>query len=199
MLFRSIGLAAAFKRQVVAEGVESIDQLLLLLELGCDTMQGFCLARPMSAERMGEWLSRFHPDPLWSLSASPRPSRDHFELLLAEANHRHWIDQVIAATNAGECQNMQTALADFRQCRFGQWCQREGARRFHGLPEFADIERIHAAIHGQAEILCAARRAGLEDEIRAREQELLAMHQEMALLLRRFRLHLAEDALVETE
>ncbi|HEY8607006.1 MAG TPA: EAL domain-containing protein [Noviherbaspirillum sp.] len=49
-----IRLAHALEMEVVAEGVETTEQLKLLQELQCDQTQGFLLARPM----MGEDLSR---------------------------------------------------------------------------------------------------------------------------------------------
>jgi diguanylate cyclase (GGDEF)-like protein len=42
----------------LAEGVETEAQLLRLLELGCDTFQGFLLGGPMSAEGMTELLQK---------------------------------------------------------------------------------------------------------------------------------------------
>jgi diguanylate cyclase (GGDEF)-like protein/PAS domain S-box-containing protein len=62
-----ISLAEAFHQQVVAEGVETIEQLLLLLELGCDIIQGYCLARPMPVEQATAWLQGFQADPRWKL------------------------------------------------------------------------------------------------------------------------------------
>jgi len=43
-----IGLAAAFRRQVIAEGVETIEHGEVLLQLGCDLAQGYGIARPMA-------------------------------------------------------------------------------------------------------------------------------------------------------
>ncbi len=53
-----VQLAHALGLQVVAEGVETQGQHDILLELGCDELQGYLLARPMTAEALGEWLRR---------------------------------------------------------------------------------------------------------------------------------------------
>lgn len=45
-----LGMAEALKLDVVAEGIETEDQLRALLDLGCETGQGFLFARPQSAE-----------------------------------------------------------------------------------------------------------------------------------------------------
>ena len=44
-----LGLAAAFHRQVIAEGVETVDHGLMLLQMGCELAQGYAIARPMPA------------------------------------------------------------------------------------------------------------------------------------------------------
>lgn len=42
--------------EVVAEGVETVGQLALLRAMGCDTIQGYLLAKPMSADAVSEKL-----------------------------------------------------------------------------------------------------------------------------------------------
>jgi EAL domain-containing protein (putative c-di-GMP-specific phosphodiesterase class I) len=61
-----IGLAHAFKRQVIAEGVETIAHGTALLKLGCELAQGYGIARPMPASQMPEWVSTWRPDAAWS-------------------------------------------------------------------------------------------------------------------------------------
>ena len=46
-------LGQALSKQVVAEGIETSEQLALLRELGCEFGQGFLLSRPVDAERAG--------------------------------------------------------------------------------------------------------------------------------------------------
>ncbi len=42
-------------RRALAEGVETIEQGTLLLELGCDYGQGYVIARPMPATDVATW------------------------------------------------------------------------------------------------------------------------------------------------
>ncbi|WP_312488957.1 putative bifunctional diguanylate cyclase/phosphodiesterase [Massilia timonae] len=51
-----IAMAHGLKMVVVAEGVETGEQLLLLEELGCDMVQGYYLGHPSSAEKITEML-----------------------------------------------------------------------------------------------------------------------------------------------
>ena len=50
IVFGTIGLAHALNLKVVAEGVETEEQLAKLKELGCDLAQGFYLAEPLPSE-----------------------------------------------------------------------------------------------------------------------------------------------------
>jgi diguanylate cyclase (GGDEF)-like protein/PAS domain S-box-containing protein len=60
-----IGLADAFKLQVIAEGVETIAQGTLLLKLGCEMAQGYVIARPMPADALMAWAAQWRPDAAW--------------------------------------------------------------------------------------------------------------------------------------
>ena len=55
-------LAHAMQIRTVAEGVETPNERELLLELGCDIIQGFGIGKPMSADDATIWLENFTPD-----------------------------------------------------------------------------------------------------------------------------------------
>ncbi|WP_438970670.1 EAL domain-containing protein [Methylophaga sp.] len=55
-----IELADVFKRQTVAEGVETKADCETLLKMGCDTVQGYYIARPMPADEVLEWVKQYH-------------------------------------------------------------------------------------------------------------------------------------------
>lgn len=54
---------------IIAEGVESEAQRLLLARIGCDELQGYALARPLTAEEIPGFLARHQPRP------APGPDR----------------------------------------------------------------------------------------------------------------------------
>ena len=60
-----IGLATAFKREVIAEGVETVAHGTLLLKLGCKLAQGYGIARPMPGHEMPVWAAGWRPDAAW--------------------------------------------------------------------------------------------------------------------------------------
>ena len=56
-----IGLAKSFNREVIAEGVETVEQGVLLMRLGCDVAQGYGIAKPMPVEQVSRWVAQFVP------------------------------------------------------------------------------------------------------------------------------------------
>jgi diguanylate cyclase (GGDEF)-like protein/PAS domain S-box-containing protein len=60
-----IGLAQSFGYQVIAEGVETIEQGLLLQQLGCAHAQGYCIARPMPIDTFIDWARGWQHPSAW--------------------------------------------------------------------------------------------------------------------------------------
>ncbi len=53
-----VDMAHALKLRVVAEGVETRKQRDILVEMGCDELQGYLFAKPMRANELGLWAAR---------------------------------------------------------------------------------------------------------------------------------------------
>ena len=58
-----VRLAHALKMEVVAEGVETQEQMTVLTGLGCDILQGYFIARPMPAAQVPAWVAGRVPAP----------------------------------------------------------------------------------------------------------------------------------------
>lgn len=57
----TISMAKALNMSVVAEGVEREEQIAALNEMGCESLQGFLLSRPVPAAEIPDLLERRHP------------------------------------------------------------------------------------------------------------------------------------------
>jgi diguanylate cyclase (GGDEF)-like protein len=57
----TVAMAHALGLRVVAEGIETLEQCRLLMELGCDCGQGFLFARPMSVLAFERWFEQYAP------------------------------------------------------------------------------------------------------------------------------------------
>ena len=62
-----LGLAEAFNRPVIAEGVETPEHGEMLLRLGCHWGQGYAIARPMPAHELPLWLGTWTAPPNWKM------------------------------------------------------------------------------------------------------------------------------------
>ena len=56
-----VRLAHALQLRVVAEGVETAFQRHMLVKMGCDEMQGYLFAKPMSAQALSLWAAQENP------------------------------------------------------------------------------------------------------------------------------------------
>ncbi|HRJ23823.1 MAG TPA: EAL domain-containing protein [Thauera sp.] len=117
-----IGLAKAFRRQAVAEGVESIVHARRLLLLGCEFAQGYGIARPMPAAAVPVWVTAWRPDPSWQSAAEL--GRDQVLLLYAGAELAHWC--ALAAAALGN-QGAEVPAFDIEGSAFGRWLAAERA------------------------------------------------------------------------
>jgi diguanylate cyclase (GGDEF)-like protein/PAS domain S-box-containing protein len=66
-----IGLAQAFNRKVIAEGVESVRHGRALLEQGCSHGQGYGIARPMPAGDLAAWIEAWKAPEIWRAYTEP--------------------------------------------------------------------------------------------------------------------------------
>jgi hypothetical protein len=144
-----IGLASAFRRQVIAEGVETVAHGTLLLQLGCELAQGYGIARPMPAEAFPAWALAWRTDPDWV--NLPAVERADLPLLFASAEHRAWI-LALEAMLKDERSNPPPLNA--HECRFGRWLDHEGLARYGELAQFEPIMPLHIEIHALAEVMC---------------------------------------------
>lgn len=84
-----LGLARAFRREVIAEGVETLEHGLLLLHLGCEVAQGYGIARPMPGGEIMRWREQWRPDTVWTEARAL--DAGGLALLRAGVEQRAWL------------------------------------------------------------------------------------------------------------
>jgi diguanylate cyclase (GGDEF)-like protein/PAS domain S-box-containing protein len=68
LIAASIAMGHQLGMEVIAEGVETLDQLARLVELGCDMAQGYLISRPIVAAAVPTWIAN-HTSKLASITA----------------------------------------------------------------------------------------------------------------------------------
>jgi diguanylate cyclase (GGDEF)-like protein/PAS domain S-box-containing protein len=177
-----LGLATAFRRQAIAEGVETIAHGEMLLQLGCELAQGYGIARPMPAAQFPQWAADWRPDPAWA--DLPAISRDDLPLLFASVEHRAWIVGIETYLHGAR---EMPPLLDQTQCRLGQWLGAGGLARYHAQPVFKAIEALHNEAHGLAVSLCEQHQQGQTQAALARLAELHALRESLLSQLQALR------------
>ncbi|MGZ5052529.1 MAG: EAL domain-containing protein [Methylobacter sp.] len=137
-----LGLAEAFGRDVIAEGVETIEQGETLLRMGCELGQGYGIAKPLPADDFWAWSQDWRTYSAWQGATSV--SRDDLPLLFAGVEHRAWI---FALENYLKGESDAPPQLDDRQCRFGDWLQSKGTIRYGADAHFPAVVLLHRQIH----------------------------------------------------
>jgi diguanylate cyclase (GGDEF)-like protein/PAS domain S-box-containing protein len=156
------GFASAFNRQVVAEGVESIEQGLLLLKMGCQLGQGYQISRPMPANKVPYWMSDWKPSQSWMLQKSY--SREDYSALYATVEHQAWISD-IERYLYWDKDNIPEI--DHGTCSFGKWLSTEGNARYGERPIFVSLQRVHEEMHDLARHLLRLHYKGNHSQAKA--------------------------------
>ena len=150
-----VGLANAFSRDLIAEGVEVVEHGEILLRLGCDVAQGFGIGRPMPAAQLPAWIADWQPDPSWR---DQRPiSRDDLPLMFAMVEHRAWVKALQSQLNGKQ---LPSPEIDQMACNFGRWLNGPGSARYRREPGFTTVDRLHREIHDHATEILALERHG---------------------------------------
>jgi len=168
-----IGLARAFQREIIAEGVETAEHGRLLMQLNCDQAQGYGIAKPMPAERIADWVKHWRPETTWQAISHLNWDDTDYPILIAEIEHRNWVAQLVQAINDGQ-PVPHHRLADVQHCRFGIWYNSHGKQRYATKPAYARIAMPHARVHEIATRIDTHWRSGRSAEARALIPELLA-------------------------
>ena len=154
-----LGLGSAFHRQVIAEGVETVEHGLMLLRLGCELAQGYGIARPMPASGLPGWVSAWRPDPRWA--EVPPVHAGNRTLLYAFVEHRAWI---AAFDSFLQGRRHSPPALDQRQCRFGAWLDSEGQAGRGQHQAYRSVDAVHREFHALAGAIVASQGQGRSSE-----------------------------------
>jgi hypothetical protein len=173
-----LGLATAFRRQAIAEGVETVEHGTMLLQLGCELAQGYGIAKPMPGEELPRWAQTWKPNPHWEKTRAMSPA--DWPVLHAGVEHRAWMKSLEAYLK-GERQTEPT-LGE-TECRMGAWLETERNGPRGTLPAFHEVEILHHRLHKAATLAAALRKSGKDGESQAKFAEIEpALTRSLALL-----------------
>jgi diguanylate cyclase (GGDEF)-like protein/PAS domain S-box-containing protein len=169
-----LGLATAFDRVAIAEGVETADHGRLLLQLGCVYGQGNGIAWPMPGEDLPAWSAAWKPDPAWTNVTAVAPRKR--SLVHAAVAHRAWI-AAMASFLLGA--RRLPPLLDPHRCRFGRWLDSERSSPLGATTTFEHVDRLHRQIHEHADRTAAPDAPRLNGNAESEVKELHRLRDEL--------------------
>ncbi|OBS09365.1 EAL domain-containing protein [Acidihalobacter prosperus] len=154
---------------VVAEGVESVEQGELLLQLGCQVAQGYLISHPLPADALTAWADAWLPPPQWTGGEkSVWFTHEDLPLLMARTAHRYGVSQLLGALAVPRSEDHPMLAAhdsvDERHCSLSHWLDGAGSRHRH-QPGFDALRQLHHALHEQAAAAVQAWQAGGRAEL----------------------------------
>lgn len=134
-----LGLAIAFRRDIIAEGVETLQHGRLLLAMGYQLGQGYAIARPMPAESVPAWLDTWRPDPSWRQRQPARQAE--LRAIYAMVDHRSSAAGVLNYLRGERHDIPETGCG---QCRLQQWLSEQETGPLEVATPVGQIARLHA-------------------------------------------------------
>lgn len=144
------GLAESFNRQVIAEGVETVEHGVMLLISGCDLAQGYGIAKPMPAEEVLTWLTAYKPNSEW-LSCAAKPLSAHQQALkLFGLTSRRWNHSFLVNIKQDFDKVEHWPIMNHRKCHCGSWLYRMQGQELFDELWLEKLEQAHHDWHALA-------------------------------------------------
>jgi len=163
----TIGLADAFNRNVIAEGVETTETGLMLQIMGCEQAQGYGISKPMPADEFPPWLTNYHANQQWVRYKNKKHSEQQNKAVLYGLISNHWHQQFTTLILKPETEAKVWPLMDVNRCHCGAWIQRAEQDMLFKPAWLKQLKTAHDAYHLIAQDLQLKYRQGMIDEARA--------------------------------
>ena len=163
-----IGLAKAFNREVIAEGVETDAHGLMLLIMGCSEAQGYGVSRPLPTEELMTWLADYCPNPYWTDYGKRQFSPQEHKMILLRLTTEHWFSNInkvlLTMENSGFGHY-------FIKCHLGVWLSRFEDEALFNQDWLEQLKQAHDVMYKLARELITQHEAGQVAEAQARVNE----------------------------
>lgn len=174
-----IGLAEAFDRQVIAEGVETIEHGVLLMRVGCNFAQGYAIAKPMPADQLAPWINHYKPDEAWAIWGHANWEMNNLHLVRAQSDHIQWIQEIFNVLEGQELGLQHNELTNHHECRLGNWYGGYGEKHYNHLSAFRELEDIHINVHKTGYRVIKLYNENKQQEAKLLAKDLLALKSQL--------------------
>ncbi len=142
-----LGLADAFGRDVIAEGVETTTPGLMLLIMGCKQAQGYGIAKPMPADQFPDWLAHYTPNQQWLACGNKDMTKKQKKIKLFRLISEHWKNTFILKTQSQPADNQHWPIMSEQHDPCGQWIKRAYKEGLFDQEDIQHLEYAHKNVH----------------------------------------------------
>ena len=150
-----IGLADAFNREIIAEGVESTEHGLMLLLMGCDEAQGYGISRPIPADDIPAWLKQYQPNQVWLNYGNKYHTAKEAKIKFLRLTTQHWFDNFKQLLETATFSDIGQPILNHKKCHHGAWIERAKKEQIFDETWINDLELAHENLHHTANELVA--------------------------------------------
>jgi hypothetical protein len=148
-----IGLSESFNRDVIAEGVETEEQGLMLLIMGCRLAQGYGVAKPMPVAAFNTWLSGYQPNQAWLAAQQQITSERDKDKKRLSLTLQQWRNRFESRVLADINEDKQWPIMNGRKCHCGIWLREAKDKALYSEQKLAELTRQHKVIHDVADMI----------------------------------------------
>ncbi len=148
-----IGLADSFNRKIIAEGVETTEQGLMLLTMGCEKAQGYGIARPMPAETIPAWLNNYTPNKEWIAFGNKEHTLKEKQIELLALTITQWVRRFKENIQSPTASNIYWPKMAKTKCYCGFWLNRARQEQLFEQDWLSKLDEVHGKMHAIADLL----------------------------------------------
>jgi len=144
-----ISLGKAFHRNLIAEGVETIEHGLMLLTMGCDQFQGYQIAKPMPAGQITAWLNSYILPAAWSSYINSPITKPQNRITQYQLISDSWLNLVNTGsqTQQPKIGSSHRYLLNPTNCHHTLWLERAHIDGLITDADFSHIDALHQQLH----------------------------------------------------
>lgn len=164
-----IGLAKAFNREVIAEGVETNAHGLMLLLMGCNEAQGYGISRPIPADDLVSWLADYKPNSYWMDYGNRDLTLQERKIILLQLTTEHWFNNINNVLLTKQDNDFEQY---FMKCHLGVWLSRLEGKGLFKQNWLEQLKQAHDVMLNHTSELISQYQAGNINEVQTRMDEL---------------------------
>jgi diguanylate cyclase (GGDEF)-like protein len=145
-----IKMASSFNCSVIAEGVETIEDGLLLLSMGCFEAQGYVISKPLNQQAFSDWLVDYEPNEKWQQFIHTSHTKAESTRLLFQLSAERWKERFVNSLMLDRFEKHNWPILNSKKCHCGRWLKDNKGSKIFNVESVAALDHTHEQLHQAA-------------------------------------------------